>query len=421
MGIGNSAPAPQPQSFQESAAAQGAANEATARVSSKLSNPNVYTPYGSQTVSYKGDTPTINQTLSPESQDLYEQELRINKSLGATAERGLGTIDQMLGTPFDMAQVRDKPQYDDTQIQARSQYDPTQLRAKEQFDDSNMRERASFDTSQLRDKAQFDDSNIRDQAVSGQQGWDNAYNAQMQRNQPFQDRARDRLTNKLSNQGIYSGSEAFTEAMRDQARQENDFNLGAQNNATAQQQAQFAMDMQGRQSDQQEAQQAFARDTQGRGQDFQEAQNQYGMNFQDRQNDFLEQQAQYERGIQGRLQDLQEQQAAFGMGLQGRSQDFGEQQARFGMDTQGRQDDITQGAYLRNLPMNELNALRMGNQIQNPQFQGFQGQQVAPPPIMQGANAQYNAALDRSNISNASDNSMLQGGVGLASAGMMMF
>jgi len=40
---------------------------------------------------------------------------------------------------------------------------------------------------------------------------------------------------------------------------------------------------------------------------------------------------------------------------------------------------------------------------------------------MQGANAQYNAALDRSNISNASDNSMLQGGVGLASAGMMMF
>ena len=109
------------------------------------------------------------------------------------------------------------------------------------------------------------------------------------------------------------------------------------------------------------------------------------------------------------------------MGLQGRSQDFGEQQARFGMDTQGRQDDITQEAYLRNLPMNELNALRMGNQIQNPQFQGFQGQQVAPPPIMQGANAQYNAALDRSNISNASDNSMLQGGVGLASAGMMMF
>ena len=421
MGIGNSAPAPQPQSFQESAAAQGAANEATARVSSKLSNPNVYTPYGSQTVSYKGDIPTINQTLSPESQDLYEQELRINKSLGATAERGLGTIDQMLGTPFDMAQVRDKPQYDDTQIQARSQYDPTQLRAKEQFDDSNMRERASFDTSQLRDKAQFDDSNIRDQAVSGQQAWDNAYNAQMQRNQPFQDRARDRLTNKLSNQGIYSGSEAFTEAMRDQARQENDFNLGAQNNATAQQQAQFAMDMQGRQQDQQEAQQAFARDTQGRGLDFQEQQNLYGMDAQNRQLDQQEAQQQYARNVQGRAQDLVEQQAGFGMGLQGRSQDFGEQQALFGMDTQGRQDDITQEAYLRQLPLNELNALRMGNQIMNPQFQGFQGQSVAPAPMMQAANAQYNAALDASNAKNAASGNMMSGLMGLGSAGIMAF
>tara|TARA_R110000851_G_scaffold326817_2_gene495811 strand:- start:1083 stop:1574 length:492 start_codon:yes stop_codon:yes gene_type:complete len=160
---------------------------------------------------------------------------------------------------------------------------------------------------------------------------------------------------------------------------------------------------------------------QNRQQDYQEQQNKYGMDFQNRQNDFLEQQAQYDRNIQGRLQDLQEQQTGFGMGLQGRSQDFAEQQAQFGMDTQGRQDDITQGAYLRSLPMNELNALRMGNQIQNPQFQGFQGQNIAPPPIMQGANAQYNAALDRTNASNASDNNMMSGMMGLGAAGMMAF
>jgi hypothetical protein len=393
------------------------------------------------------DIPTVRQTLSPASQSLYDQELRVNAGLGNTAERGLATIDQMLGTPFANDQVRGKARFYNPILGGRSQYDPTQLRDKEQFDASNMQSRADFDASQLRGrsefddsqlrgKAQFDDSNIRDQAQSGQQAWNNAYNAQIQRNQPFQDRTRDRLTNKLSNQGIFAGSEAFGESMRDLERQENDFNLAAQNNATAQQQAQFAMDMQGRQNDQLEAQQAFARDTQGRGldfqeqqnqygmglqnrqQDFQEAQNQFAMDFQGRANDFQEQQAQYLRGIQGRAQDLQEQQAGFGMGLQGRQNDFAEQQARFGMDTQSRQDDISQQAYLRQLPLNELNALRMGNQIQNPQFQGFQGQSIAPAPMMQAANAQYNAALDRTNAQNAASGNLMSGLFGLGSAGI---
>jgi hypothetical protein len=365
------------------------------------------------------DIPTVRQSLTPASQSLYDQELRVNAALGNTAEKGLSTIDQMLGTPFDISQVRDKAQFQDQTLGQRPQYDPTQLRDKEQFANADMRGKAEFDPSQLRNKAQFDDSNIRDQAQSGQQAWNNAYNAQMQRNQPFEDRRRDRLTNQLSNQGIFAGSEAFGESMRDLERGENDFRLGAQQNATAQQQAQFGMDMQGRQQDQQEAQQAFARGTQGRGIDFEEQQNRYGMDIQNRQLDQQEAQQQYGRNVQGRLADLGEQQAGFGMGMQDRQNAFAEQQARFGMDTQARQDDLSQEAYLRQLSLNELNALRMGNQIQNPQFQGFQGQSVAPAPIMQGANAQYNAALDKSNASNAATGNLVSAGTSLAGAGMM--
>ena len=366
------------------------------------------------------DIPTVRQSLTPASQSLYDQELRVNAALGNTAEKGLSTIDQMLGTPFDISQVRDKAQFQDQTLGQRPQYDSSQLRDKEQFANADMRGKAEFDPSQLRDKAQFDDSNIRDQAQSGQQAWNNAYNAQMQRNQPFEDRRRDRLTNKLSNQGIFAGSEAFGESMRDLERGENDFRLGAQQNATAQQQAQFGMDMQGRQQDQQEAQQAFARGTQGRGLDFKEQQDRYGMGVQNRQLDQQEAQQQYGRNVQGRLADLGEQQAGFGMGMQDRQNAFAEQQARFGMDTQARQDDLSQEAYLRQLSLNELNALRMGNQIQNPQFQGFQGQSVAPAPIMQGANAQYNAALDASNAKNAATGNLISGGTSLASAGMGM-
>lgn len=217
------------------------------------------------------DIPTVRQSLSPENQALYEQELRINAGLGNIAEGGVNTIDRMLGTPFDM-------------------------------------------------------SSVPAAAQAGQAGWDRAYNAQMERNRPFQERQRDRLTNQLSNQGIFSGSEAYQEAMRDLERGETDFNLAAQANATQQQQAQFAM------------------------------------------------------------------------------------------DEKARQNYITQQSYLRQLPLNELNALRMGNQIQNPQFQGFQGQNVAPAPIMQAANAQYNAALDRTNAQNAASGNLMSGMFGLGAA-----
>ena len=219
------------------------------------------------------DIPTVRQTLSPANQALYEQELRINAGLGNIAEGGVNTIDRMLGTPFDM-------------------------------------------------------SSVPAAAQAGQAGWDRAYNAQMERNRPFQERQRDRTINQLSNQGIFSGSEAYQEAMRDLERGETDFNLAAQANATQQQQAQFAM------------------------------------------------------------------------------------------DEKARQNAITQQSYLRQLPLNELNALRMGNQIQNPQFQGFQGQNVAPAPIMQAANAQYNAALDRTNASNAASGNLMSGLFGLGSAGI---
>ena len=271
---------PKPPDYIGAAQAQGVANVETARATAKLGNPNTFTPYGSQTVSYgqdgDADIPTVTQTLSPENQSLYDQELRISQGLGDIAEGGIGRVDQLLGTEFDNSQVRDR-------------------------------------------------------AMSGQEGWDNAYNAQIERNQPFQERSRDRMVNQLSNQGIHRGSEAFQEAMRDLERQENDFNLGAQTNATNQQQAQF------------------------------------------------------------------------------------------GMQSQGRQSDIQQQAFQRQLPLNELMALQSGTQIQSPQFQQFQGSQIAPPPLFQAEGAQYNANLQNANAKNAFTNNLMGGLFGLGSAGMGMF
>lgn len=91
--------------------------------------------------------------------------------------------------------------------------------------------------------------------------------------------------------------------------------------------------------------------------------------------------------------------------LQG--QQFGQQQ---GLHTQGMQEQ----AYLRNLPLNELNALRTGNQVQQPQFGGFSQQaSTAGPDMLGAAQGQYNAALGASNASNAGSAGMLGGLFGI--------
>ena len=256
------------------AKAQGDANVEAARLSGKMSNPNVINPYGSQTVTYKDDVPTVTQTLSPEQQALFDQQNRLSQGLGSLAEGHLGNVASAIGSPYDA-------------------------------------------------------SKLPPQAVAGQQGWDNAYNAIMQRNQPLMDRQRSQLETQLSNQGLFRGSEGWQNAMKDQSMRENDFSLGAQREATAQQQAQF------------------------------------------------------------------------------------------GMDTQARQNALSQDAFLRSMPLNELNALRSGLQVNVPQFQGFQGQNVQAAPMMQETQQNYQNALQNYGLQSANYNNMMSGLFGLGGASMM--
>ena len=58
--------------------------------------------------------------------------------------------------------------------------------------------------------------------------------------------------------------------------------------------------------------------------------------------------------------------------------------------------------------LNELNALRSGSQVQNPQFQPYSGSNIAQTPVMQGAQAQgsanqglYNAQVGQNNAFNS--------------------
>jgi hypothetical protein len=99
--MGKSAPAAPPApDYVGAAKEQGVANVETARVQSKLNNPNTYTPYGTQLVSYEGDQPTITQTLTPEAQKTLEQQQQVQYQLASLSGKGADLASNVLDKPF---------------------------------------------------------------------------------------------------------------------------------------------------------------------------------------------------------------------------------------------------------------------------------------------------------------------------------
>lgn len=135
------------------ATAQGAANVESARTAAKLNNPDVVSPYGTQTVKYGGfdqsgydkavaefnafvpsydpvtgkqtipspnppdrskferspDQATITQTLSPEQQAVYNQQVGNQQGLGSLANQGIGAAKGIIGSKLDYSGVPSGP------------------------------------------------------------------------------------------------------------------------------------------------------------------------------------------------------------------------------------------------------------------------------------------------------------------------
>jgi hypothetical protein len=87
------------------------------------------------------------------------------------------------------------------------------------------------------------------------------------------------------------------------------------------------------------------------------------------------------------------------------------------LDQQNRSSALQEQAYLQDRPLNLINALRTGAQVQSPQFQQFAQQQYTPGPNMLGAaQAQYGAQMDAFNAKQAQRGGLMSGLFGLATA-----
>ena len=175
LGLGPAPSAPAPPDYAGAAQQTAQGNIEAARVATAANRVNQVTPYGNLNYAVTGADPygnptwTATQTLSPAQQQLLDYQNQASIGLGQLANKGLGYVENMLQTPFDVSRL------------------PS----------------TGFNPSQ---------------------SYQEAY---MQRLAPQLQMGREQLAQDLANKGIDIGSKAYENAMRLQGQRENDLLLGA--------------------------------------------------------------------------------------------------------------------------------------------------------------------------------------------------
>jgi hypothetical protein len=415
MGKSSAPPAPD---YQGAARQQGTENMQTAIANNIMARPNEVTPYGSRTWSKIGQELVGDQhvpiwqsreTFSPLGQQRFDQEQRIIGSLGNTAEAGLGRVGQSMGQPFDMSQVGGRPdlptplgqgqQGNQAWIQRGDSYQRNpnympqgQMGSSVSYPQGGggpmARESAGMVPPEFRQGGQQQYGgqvpglpqqsqlpgvpNIPNQGNVG----DSLYSQATRYMDPQFKQQREMLENKLVNQGLQRGTEAFDTAMRNQGMDQERAYADARDRAImasgAEQSRQFGLNS-----------------------------DQFGLGL--------------ARGAQefGQGSDL------FRMGLAGQGQQFGQEAQLFGLGQGARQQDISEQAYLRNLPLNELNALRSGSQVSLPNFQNFSSAGTQAAPVAGATQMAGDYSTDVWNAQNQQRSGLINAGAGLGSAWIM--
>jgi hypothetical protein len=175
LGGGKGGGAPPPPDYAGAAAQTAAGNIDAARQATAANRVNQRTPYGNLDYAITGEDPygnptwTATQSLSPAQQELLDYQNQTSAGLGRLSQTGLGYVENMLQTPFD------------TSALPSTGFNPSQT-------------------------------------------YQDAY---MQRLAPQLEQGREQVQQRLANQGIDIGSEAYDRAMLQQQQRENDLLLGA--------------------------------------------------------------------------------------------------------------------------------------------------------------------------------------------------
>lgn len=433
--MGKSSAAPPAPDYIGAAKQQGIDNLTAARQSNIMSNPNMYTPFGNQTVTYSAPTfdqssydaalakynannvdrnryyrpdeqtgqtyfdqasfdadnakrgaaptregfmtgggqPTVTQTLTPQAQQTLDAQQRVQTALANLGERGISNAYATLSQPFTPTSTDIKKYFGGYQAAPLAdQYGLAQ--AKTAADTYGLAQR-QIDTSGL--------------TVMPTNAGINAQQAILARLDPTIQAGDVSFKQALANQGLAPGTAAYDAAFRNREMSKNDlYNQAALQGIN--------LDMAARQQ---------------------------GLNEQ------LSQAGLYNTAVgqnfgQGVTADQLANAAVgqnFGQGITAQGQQYNQALAKAQFQNTAQQQQLAQDLALRQQPINEVIGLMGGSQIQLPQFQGYQGMSVAPSPTFAGTQAQGQADLSRYGIQQAGANAGIQGITSLASTAAMAY
>jgi hypothetical protein len=389
--MGKSVSPPPTPDYVGAAKEQGRQNLTAAQQGAVLSNPNMYTPFGTQTVSYSD--PTFDEAGYNTAFSDYNAKVDRNKFYdvsggGGGDAGGSGTNETYFNNAAYREALRDAgaapnradymkgggvptvtqtltPEAQKTlEAQQRVQYAlaglgeqgisnaskilstpfvPTSTNIQKEFADYG-RAQNTLDTSNL--------------AAMPINAGTTAQNLILQRLQPTMDQGDTSFKQALANQGLAPGTEAYNAAFRNREMSKNDLINQA-------------------------ALQGIGLDMSARQQGYNELMSNAGL---------------YNTAL---------------------GQDFANSLSRAQFGNTAQQQQLAQDLTLRGQPLNEIIGLMGGSQIQLPQFAGYQGLQVTPPPLFGATQAQGAADMQAYGVQQAGANATTQGIGSLALAAAM--
>ena len=375
LGLGPAPSAPAAPDYSAAARETAAGNLDAARAATAANRVNQVTPYGNLdykqtgTDQYGNPTWTATTSLSDVGQQLLSNQNRTSLGLGSAINAQLGQVQDVMGQGFNPQTAPITTNVGQANLQTTPDYQ------------------------------------------GGMAGWDRANQLLMQRLQPQMDIQQKTLDAKLANQGVVAGTEAYNRAKMGLGMQQNDLlnqaqlqaqgigqnlfnqalqggqftnqallgqnqaqlsNTGLNNQAIAQN---FGQNLSAQQLQNQAAQQNYANLLAGTQLGNQAGQQNYanllagqGFNNQAAQQQYQNQlaaQAANNPALQQMYANQQQQQQSNNAIAQ---QQFANQMQNANLANQARQQGFGELSYMRNEPLNTLNAVRSGSQVQGANF-----------------------------------------------------
>lgn len=469
--------APAPPDPVLTAQAQAAANKESAMATTQLGNPNIVNPYGSSTTQYGTDaffaanplaresfqrdsggmsaldyaktwsadrpgmansyseyTPYVTQSLNPESQKILDAQQQTKLQLANLSNLGATNASKVLNTPFaftgraantsiaDAGAISQGP--DASKFLAGSGPNAANFMAAGGPNAANFMAGNAPVALDFQALKALNTTNVAAMPINAGMS---AQNAIMSRLEPQMARNRVSTETQLINQGLRPGSEAYNNAVTLLGQQENDqrtqavlqglgldMSANAQGYGQALSTGQFANTAVGKNFEQELAQQGLT--NQAKAQNFGQGNIQQGIYNAAQAQNFGQGITAQGTANQAAGQNYAQNASTISQNNAAQQQKFAQNTQQAAFENQARQQALAEAIQQRQMPLNEISALMSGSQISNPQFQAYQGANIAPAPIAQTMQNAFNAQQNAYNQQVATNNANTAGLYSLGSA-----